>query len=366
MSEQEVRGEWYGVFASDLLTRRAVTLAGMHPRAADYIRQAPVIVCVSLGYRPASVLSAWKDVCNRGAKLGVVLDAFQINRGLRGLSALAMATPHDTLLGTVLRPGNPSALAQQIANRTPDLQRIYLNYLQDLVAMGTSPPVINFIAENMPVGWACEPSHLIDFLRSPFGAGITYYSQWRDVVSGMKKWEESFAKEKARHEARFNEPLTPHKYVPTEYVSKSGFTFTLLNTINQLAAEGATMRHCVGGYGGVVREGQSVIYACSKNGDRVGTVELEMGKQYLVGPKDDPETRFTFVLKQFKSRQNAAPGSDAMAAAGEFERVAFQEPAKNAAVRVPDFEPKRAPTEAERARVDFGRWFRGFRENRNG
>lgn len=336
---------YHDTFQDQLVAGRAKHLAKQHPRAADYISQAPVLVCVSLMYKPAQVWSIWANMCERGAKLGEMMDQFRVNRGLRHLDAMATNARYERLWGSTLIDANPSAIAQQLNARDAEAQKQYAEKLYALTQRGWSADRVIWFGEHMPTDYILAVDHVVDFMRSPFGLAWKPGWRWRDFISAMQKWEEDFAKQKELAEAKFNEPLSPHEYLPKEW-NHGEFTFTMLNTENQLRREGAEMGHCVGGYAGHVSGGSSVIYTCNRTGadgktSRQGTLEMGRDRQYVCLPKgiavgvlpdEAPledmkvETRWTFKMVQFKSFRNSPPTAEAMHAASIFQREVFAKP----------------------------------------
>lgn len=387
---------WSEVFSEGLLAGRATHLSGLHPRSADYIRQAPVLVCVSLAFKPKQVWPVWTALCERGAKLGEVLDTFGINRGLRHLHPAALFVARERLWGEILVKANASAISQQLVARTPEQQNAFGQFLLSLHTGGVSGERVIWFAENVPPDFDMAIQHLIDFLRSSFGTPLHSGWRWREFIAATKHWEESFAKQKALEEARYNAPLCPHAYLPTRW-ERDGIVFEMLNTTNQLRAEGSHMRHCVGGYDGSVGSGESVIYACTNKGKRDGTLELRRARAYSYRvPMELPvsvsdaeadkqtetvkvETRYTFVFNQFKSYSNGPPSYEAQAAARVFEKEMFGMPNEREMEKERDAEAKellgrmriRAMQDAERAayeqalRYDQGQEVRATQTTRN-
>lgn len=305
----------YSLFGTDMLRVRARHLMRAHPRARDYLVQAPIIVLASLQFSHESVTFVMKDHCERGSKLGVVLDAFKINRGLRRIKADALSyVDAETLAILLLRDANPSAIAQQVAaRRDPENQRRWLIML-DRATRSFPDQFVVWLAENKPFngGAIFDLNHLADFLHlnhlADFLRGQEQWTPdwtWQRLLTELRKWEESFARAKQERLATYNEPLTPHEGVPKEWRPKDcilrDYTFRLLNTRNELIAEGAQLHHCVGGYGDRVKSGVSLIYACSLGGERIGTLEFVVNG--------------VVEVNQFKSHNNGSPRMSAWQAA---------------------------------------------------
>lgn len=344
------------------LQDRALWLASLHERAADYITQAPVLVAASMAYNSASLREVWTELCNRGEKLGSILDTFKVNRGLRNASPKAFRVSHAHRL-LMLDGVSPLLLSQQIAARTPEQQTTYIEEIQPISewATGQHKPVFNWLMEYIPIDHP-DLTHVRDFFRSEFGfARFKPDWKWRDVLTGVKHWEAEFAKMKAKEEAKYNIPLTPHSQAPQTFTIKD-HTFVMLNTENALRVEGATMHHCVAGYHGAVKSGRSLIYAVSCGDKRKGTLELHpmsythqlkvwaevlsekdknLRAPIIITDEDDKskhpkvekwkdefrsETRYRWSQAQFKTYHNGAPDGPAQSAAREFMTEGFLYP----------------------------------------
>lgn len=314
---------------------RAQWLAALHERGADYVEQAPVIAGVSLRYNRDDLSRVWRKQCDDGVKLGVMLDRLKINRGFRGLSPRVVSVSASETLGARMLPANSSALAQQIAGRDHASQLAWMSYWSNLHGRGIATPIVIWFAEHMPLtGEMVEVSHMADFLRTPDGQRFKPEWRWRDLMTGVTKWEEDFKKAKALEEAKYNLPLSPHKEAPATWENE-GFVFTMLNTVNQLRLEGAEMRHCVGGYGGYVENGTSLIYAVTRGKERTGTLQISCSPVQIVKLKKverpgDPETEtvqaFSWRVTQHKAKQNAEPSKEAQQMAQKFLAECFPEP----------------------------------------
>lgn len=58
------------------------------------------------------------------------------------------------------------------------------------------------------------------------------------------------------------------------------YVLELLKTPQELEHEGRAMHHCVGGYASYCKNGSSIIYSVSKDGQRLGTLEMGRGDRY--------------------------------------------------------------------------------------
>lgn len=316
---------------------RAQLLAALHERGADYVEQAPVIAAVSLRYNRDDLTAVWRRLCDAGEKLGVVMDKLRINRGFRNLSPRALTVSAADTLGARMQGANISAIAQQIAVRAPEEQRVWYQYWESLLGRGIGLPVVMWFAENLPVALpesARDVSHMADFLRTHHVRSFSPSWRWRDMMAGLTKWEEEYRAAKVLQAAKYNAPLSPHKDAPAKW-ERDGWTFTMLNTINQLRLEGADMSHCVGGYGGYVKSGQSLIYSVKNGETRAGTLQISsepvivMRLKKVEKPGDPPAeqvTAYRWRITQYKAKRNADPGEDAKRMAAKFVSAAFPEP----------------------------------------
>lgn len=316
---------------------RAQLLAALHERGADYVEQAPVIAVVSLRYNRDDLTAVWRRLCESGEKLGVVMDKLKINRGFRNLSPHALTVSAAETLGARMQGANISAIAQQIAARTAEEQRAWYVYWEALLGRGIQMPLVMWFAENMPITLpesARDVGHMADFLRTPHVRAFDPSWRWRDMMAGVKTWEEEFRAAKALQEAKYNAPLSPHKDAPAKW-ERDGWTFTLLNTVNELRLEGADMAHCVGGYGGYVESGQSLIYSVKNGATRAGTLQISsepvivMRLKKVEKPGDpitEQVTAYRWRMTQYKAKRNSDPSEDAKRMAAAFLAAAFPDP----------------------------------------
>jgi len=259
-------------------------------------------------------------------------------------------------LGARMLPANPSALAQQIAGRDAAGQLAWMNYWNNLHGRGVAVPTVIWFAETMPLtGEIVEVGHMADFLRTPEGQRFKPEWKWRDLMAGVNKWEEAFKAAKALEEAKYNLPLSPHKDAPATW-ENDGFTFTMLNTVNELRLEGAEMSHCVGGYGGYVENGTSLIYAVTRGKERMGTLQIsatpvQIVKQKKVKKPGDEEIEtvnaFQWRVTQHKAKRNADPSADAKAMAQKFLGVCFPDPKSDSELKFSNAKTARLPATAE-------------------
>ena len=266
-----------------VLRNRAVWLIQLHPRMADFIKQAPIIVPVSMTYQVKDVERIIPGICRDGVKLGGFLDLLHINRGLRHADARAFRTNHANMF-KMLKDCDVPMIAQQIAGRTVHQQHELWEQLTTFRAAASVTSkehlrywALKFFAERIPVG-DHNMRHMLDFFnaqRTPLN--LKPNAKWRDFELLVKRWEDEFAKAKRLEEEKYNRPLSPFTAeLPVEWEDKpTGIKFLLLNTENDLREEGAVMHHCVGGYHSYVASGTSAIYSArQKDGKRCGTLQL--------------------------------------------------------------------------------------------
>ncbi|MBI1256542.1 MAG: hypothetical protein GC204_03640 [Chloroflexi bacterium] len=291
----------FDVYPDKALRQRARKLMRVHPRMADYLRQAPVLVAGDVdGERLAAH-------CKAGSRLPQVMRASNVNTGLRRLDPAALSASASVV--PLLREANPSAIAQQIARRDPAAQGAWLHQIaeagQHIAGEMASRRRIAWFAERLPVNSDIDAGHCGDFFywqAGPHAPGHLEptcwrpYWRWPDLRRALRLWERTFvAGDYAGGAIDADEPLSPHAY-PPDAVAAEGFDFILLNTSASLIEEGVAQDHCVGGYGDFIRAGRTLIYSMRQDGQRVATLQLAWSWKAE-----------RWILVQIKGRSNANP-----------------------------------------------------------
>ena len=346
-------GDAMRLYSGRDLKDRARMWVRLHKRMSDYLQQAPVLI---LAEDDPNTRITLHRACERGAKLREVMEACGFNVGLRKVHPYALQM-HEAPTGFV--KANPSAVAQQIANRSIDGQReflkqinVYAFALRSNMNQDRGVPV-SWMAENLPKGnhdmrhYADIPASMLD------ECGFRRNWRWRDFKAAIHRWEESFTQParlddllvygqrmyttNARGQREVVEwgnvynpfdrtsflraPLTPHNDAPAE-ASEGDLSFHLLNTPAELAEEGHAMQHCVGGYSQNVRSGYSLIYSIRKYGERLATMELSPSE--WDAKTGQPPKPTGWHITQIKAVRNADPSAHVLLATKAFAAAHFR------------------------------------------
>ena len=282
----------------------ALLMANAHPRAVDYIEQAPVIVLAAThGKHPitrserAFIQEQLRGLCERGAKLRDVMRVYGLPIPLRKLDVGVLSATRATVVRR-LALMNPSTLAQIIPStrreqnawlRTLDLwcghmrfhsfgpldQRkrysLYASYIHDRVLFfewaATRYPGISY-------GASGEAQHMADFVCA---CPDTFNPRWsrERARAEEQNWHAELGRD-TRIPCSSGIPAdTVIDYAPLPLRwERDGFTFVALQTGTALHSEGAAMHHCVKTYWGHVISGQSRIYSIRCGETRVATLEV--------------------------------------------------------------------------------------------
>ncbi|WP_066923011.1 PcfJ domain-containing protein [Methylobacterium sp. CCH5-D2] len=287
------------MFGNQALHRPAAAMAGCHERALDYIRQAPVIVLSAnagqTGRTAAARARAYagppmRMLCERGAKLREVMSFYGCAFQLR---ALAPSVLHPKRWPVVFHLGRlpPSTLAQIIpAARTQ--QDTWLRALTvwsehceyrcgnawfqfDWVARAAREVrrghegVLETIADLAMAasGTVNVPGFRGNRLGQVAGVpGAVFDTRWTlaQAEAAAERWHRALGRAAAEQRAahglgvKFSEAMDYAPFTNAPVVVE-GFDFVPLRSCEDLWAEGAAMRHCVGTYSAAVVTGVSRI-----------------------------------------------------------------------------------------------------------
>lgn len=304
----------------------AIWLSALHPRALEYLEQAPVLaLAATFGGKASSrserayVAMNFKPLIERGARLRDVMSAFRVAYPLRAISAKAIRPGVWTLLQAITRLVDPSTISQSI----PAVPTRHMNWLGDLDVLWSelqrrapdekaNGPILRWamlalsraIAAKEPVGSEC--GELADFLicnRDQFNPRWT----WRKLIDESAAWHVALANAQIDriNDGKYDTDVAYGAF-PSE-VALGGFDFHALRSLRALVVEGKAMHHCVASYHRDILSGRARIYSVRKDGRRLATVEFAS----LPG-------RVRAV--QVKGVCNARPAKDVFAAADNFAR----------------------------------------------
>lgn len=272
-----------GLFPNLGMHRNAAFIASLHPRAIDYLRQAPVIAA-SFGYKSASradrlyVASRIGGPIERGEKLKVVMAAVQLALPLRKLEPFSV-TPTLCAFIRDLRDLPPSVLSQAIPDKA-GAQRDWLASLRGYRSRmrynrGSEKRGFHWIAR---YGQRCAPGQaadIADFVHTHPSADIDRYSFER-MENEVQLWHDRLASEQSA--TKYGIGLKMDTVIDLsdwpDHIEHNGFEFFKLSTPSMLMEEGRRMRHCVASYIPRVMNGGVHIYSIRHDMRRLATVEI--------------------------------------------------------------------------------------------
>lgn len=306
----------------------AIWLSALHPRALDYLEQAPVLVlAATFGGKASSrserayVAMNFRPLVERGARLKDVMKAFRVAYPLRAISPKAIRPGVWGVLQAITRLVDPSTISQSI----PDVATRHLHWLGDLDILWTALQrrAPDEKANGAILRWAMlalsrhprvadhnvPADQIADFLicnRDQWNARWT----WERLIRETGDWHEALANAQID---RINDGTydtdVAYRGFPTE-VTLSGFEFHALRSLRALVVEGKAMHHCVASYHRDIQSGRARIYSIRKDGKRLATVEFRPAYS----------SRGVQAV-QIKGVCNSRPPKDVIAAAERFARA---------------------------------------------
>lgn len=287
----------------------AMAFAVAHPRAIQYLEQAPVLVfggrAGGAGVRRVNVLfmqHKLTPLCERGAKLSEVMRAFDLQPVMRRLAGSALFPgAHDVIFA--LAKMNSAELGNLIPVRR-GAQRAWLSNLADFRERMTRrcrKPDQHFAWAARELGrhkvGRGEATDMGDF-ASQEGAGFSDAWQWPRAVEEMARWHAQITVSKALNGL----PIQPDTIIDLgphpDTWDVDDYRFVALRTPTEIVAEGALMHHCVGSYLKTVLDGACHIVSVRRGEEHVATLEVRKGK-----------------VEQLKGRFNAVPSQTVRALA---------------------------------------------------
>lgn len=303
----------------------AIWLSVLHPRALEYLEQAPVLaLAATFGGKASSrserayVAMNFKPLVERGARLRDVMSAFRVAYPLRAISAKAIRPGVWGVIQAITRLVDPSTISQSI----PAVPTRHLHWLGDLDILWTALQrrAPDEKANSAVLRWAMlalsrhrrvadhgvPADQIADFLICN---GDQWNSRWTwdRLIRETQSWHEALANAQIDriNDGKYDTDVAYGKF-PSEVVL-SGFEFHALRSLRALVVEGKAMHHCVASYYRDIQTGRARIYSVRKDGRRLATVEFAS----LPG-------RVRTV--QVKGVCNARPSKDVTAAADLFAR----------------------------------------------
>lgn len=317
MSEARIR------FANGPLDDVAWCLHQSHPRAGQYLAQAPilaVLVCQKLGCVPT-----YGEVDRFGAavaaepRLRDLLASYGSLPQMRKLDASALK-PGDREVLAALGRLDASTLAQAIPS---DSQRVWLDGIRSWLRLAPSKKKdreafsVAWIARRL--GENLSRFEQVDALVDWIGRGNGVLNErwtWDRALSAVEAWHRALRDEAAqrslaadRKRAATFDTIICKSLLPN-VATVDGYDFTVLRSVRALRDEGAALHHCVASYAGEVARGGCAIVSVRKGGVGVATLQID--------------SRGT--VAQLKGHCNAAPSPAARKACDLYALVHWRAP----------------------------------------
>ncbi|MYL96406.1 hypothetical protein GR702_01275 [Novosphingobium sp. FGD1] len=274
------------LFPNQGMHRNALFLADLHPRAIDYLEQAPVLAA-SFGVKVNTkadrlyIASRIAGPIQRGERLRSVMAAVAIAGPLRKLKASCIV-PYMAEFVRELNDLDPSTLSQAIPEK-PGAQRKWLRslrqYRRRLVLNRASPKRgFAWIARHAQRCGDGQAEDFADYLARHHLADVERWSFER-MENEVELWHDRLAAN--RNLSAYGLGLTPSTLIDLsdwpDHAEVAGFEFFKLATPGMLLEEGARMRHCVASYIPRVMAGDCHIYSVRADMRRMATVEIVGG-----------------------------------------------------------------------------------------
>ncbi len=275
------------LFPNQGLHRRALLVASAHPRAVQYLEQAPILALMvpSPGLNDAlweRQARAWirhkiEPLCEAGAPLKTMIRAVNFAPPLRAISGRALEPTAGPVIARLSRM-DPAVLGRIIPAEPKDQRHWLRGLAYCLSRMAQRLPregLFDWAAERLGQHRAKrgEWMDVYDFATQP-DAGFSPAWRWPRAVEEAARWHATLDAEKLLTGLPFTPDtvidLGPHP----DLLDLAGLTFAALRTPRAIVEEGSAMRHCVGTYVKNVVAGHTHIVSVRRNGERLATMEL--------------------------------------------------------------------------------------------
>lgn len=285
--------------------------AAAHPRAIQYLEQAPVLALGAMmggpGVRRLNALYIAHKIgplCEAGAPLKQVMRAFGLSPPLRRLTASSLYPSAGPIIARI--SGLDPALVGRVIPATGGLQARWLQacsaWVEHFRQRGASDCHFAWAAERLAQGRVRprDASTVADFIIA--GEPFSLAWQWPRALEEADRWHARLNGQRALG----NHVIKPETVIDLgghpDSVEAGGFTFVALRTVNDLAAEGRALRHCVLSYASQVLQGRSHIISIRKGDKRLATLELDAD----------------WTVRQLRGPCNALPRGDVATAASRY------------------------------------------------
>lgn len=290
------------LFPNAALKPIAAALAGAHPQALDYVRQAPVIVLAAAVGRPhrlntGRLRTALRESlgarCRRGERLREVMQAYGCAPQLRALHPKALTLGRWPVIQR-LRTIPPARLAPMIPAdpRGQDAWLRALAYWVDHLARRgrrqEMEPWFAWAARALSTEPDAHPEtvtavadlfHEASIVNGRGDARVDPRWTFPQAAAAAVRWHEAMNRELAErrawsHTASDFDSAVDYAPLWNDPFLLAGFEVVPLRSGRALSEEGMAMHHCVGSYSREVRSGSSRIFSLRREGHRVATIEI--------------------------------------------------------------------------------------------
>lgn len=275
------------IFPNQGMHKNAMFIVGLHPRAIDYLEQAPVLAAafgVKRNTKTDRLYIATRigGPIHRGEKLRAVMAAVDIARPLRKLKGSSVM-PYMSEFVRDLNDIDTSTLSQSIPER-PGAQQAWLRSLRDyrhrMRIIGASPRTgFTWMARHAHRCEKGQSSDIADFVaRNP----IPDIDRWsfERMTNEVTLWHDRLAAD--RDLKQYGDVIRPDTVIDLsdwpDHAELAGFEFFKLATPSMLMEEGRRMRHCVASYIPRVISGSCHLYSIRREMRRMATMEIVNGR----------------------------------------------------------------------------------------
>lgn len=274
------------LFANQGMHVAARAFVASHPRAIQYLTQAPVLALTVPPKNMAHRLHSYFQMrivgpCERGAPLKDMMAIFHLPFPMRRIGGYACAPTLDHVVRALCRL-DPAVLGRIIPEK-PGAQRKWMRDLGDWLDRASRRQrldrarfdwaAVALSGAKLPRG---SVGNLVDFVTEP---SINFNDAWgiKRAMEEMARWHSRLTVERALA----GSPITPDTVMDfgrhPDVASVNGYAFIALRTPLMVAEEGSAMHHCVGSYITDVMKGRCSIISVKQGGERVATLEIVNG-----------------------------------------------------------------------------------------
>lgn len=297
------------LYVNQALHPAATLLAALHPRAVEYLEQAPILALaatyggkIEKKQERAYVAMNFAPMMERGVKLRDLLATYRVAYQLRAVSGNAIRPGAWSLLKRITELVDPSSIAQAIP-ADPTKHMFWLNDLVELWNVlerrlqhraDLHGPILRWamfaiaraekgkrfpkddVFRDLPAirPDAATPGEIADFLIAEQARFNPRWS-WERMIQETRDWHEAIqnAKLDTVDDGRMDVEIDYGRAFPVE-LEVDGFQFHALRSLRALIIEGRAMHHCVSSYYPDVVSGRCRIYSIRKDGKRLATAEF--------------------------------------------------------------------------------------------